>query len=238
MIKTIAAITTISFALSGAHLHAQEQEKSAAEHAAEAAAAAAADAMEGKTPEQKSIPVYDQTRPPHPKDWSALSATQADYPVESWVADETGETSFTLFVDASGAVTDCTITSSSGSQALDDKICEIAVERAEFDPATDAEGNPVAGQFETSHRWDKREPEFPGSAAIHVEFTLTEEGKVENCNIVKMDGMLSERTRRSIEREPCPGSRRGVRALYRDEQGNPVAKDVSLKVEVMVTDPE
>jgi len=49
-----------------------------------------------------------------------------------------------LLIGADGKVTSCTIHTPSLSQALNDKICSLAKERASFQPAKDAAGQPMA----------------------------------------------------------------------------------------------
>lgn len=54
-----------------------------------------------------------------------------------------------LLVDAEGAVTDCSIYSMVGEASVGDIACETFSRYARFDPALDAEGNPVASFWTT-----------------------------------------------------------------------------------------
>lgn len=58
-----------------------------------------------------------------------------DYPAEALVKGEQGTSIFSLDVGPDGAITNCWVMSSSGSRALDEATCEIALRRGHFDPA-------------------------------------------------------------------------------------------------------
>lgn len=63
-----------------------------------------------------------------------------DYPASALRSSESGATGFRLEVGANGRVTNCTVTSSSGSSALDSTTCRLLRSRARFTPATDSSG--------------------------------------------------------------------------------------------------
>lgn len=63
-----------------------------------------------------------------------------DYPASAVRAGESGATGFRLDVGPNGRVTNCTVTSSSGSSALDSTTCRLLRSRARFTPATDSTG--------------------------------------------------------------------------------------------------
>lgn len=63
-----------------------------------------------------------------------------DYPASAVRSGESGTASFRLEVGANGRVTNCTITSSSGSSALDSTTCRLLRSRARFSPAKDSTG--------------------------------------------------------------------------------------------------
>jgi protein TonB len=72
----------------------------------------------------------------------------------SWILREyAGTARFDLSVSASGRVTDCRITRSTGHSALDDATCTLIAKRARFKPATDASGNKIAGSYSSAIRW-------------------------------------------------------------------------------------
>jgi protein TonB len=66
-----------------------------------------------------------------------------DYPASAVRAGESGATGFRLDVGTNGRVANCTVTSSSGSSALDSTTCRLLRSRARFSPATDNTGAPT-----------------------------------------------------------------------------------------------
>ncbi|MCW3849587.1 energy transducer TonB [Sphingomonas sp. LB-2] len=85
-----------------------------------------------------------------PQSW----VTNDDYPASSLNREEQGTTGFRLDVDASGRVTNCTVTSSSGSSALDNTACSLLKRRARFSPAEDASGNKIPASWSSRFRWE------------------------------------------------------------------------------------
>lgn len=79
--------------------------------------------------------------------------TASDYPAAPLRRGEQGVTGFRVEIDASGRVTSCSVTASSGSQALDEAACRHVTRRARFAPATDGRGAKVAGSYSNSVRW-------------------------------------------------------------------------------------
>ena len=79
--------------------------------------------------------------------------TDRDYK-PSWSRRElTGTAGFRLEIAATGKVTDCRITRSTGHAELDDATCALVQRRARFEPARGSNGEPVAGSFSSSVRW-------------------------------------------------------------------------------------
>ncbi|HXD03378.1 MAG TPA: energy transducer TonB [Novosphingobium sp.] len=85
----------------------------------------------------------------NPGNW----ATANDYPSRALREEREGTTGFRVTVGPDGRVTDCQITSSSGSPDLDQTACEKIRQRARFTPATDGEGNPTSGTYSNRVRW-------------------------------------------------------------------------------------
>jgi protein TonB len=80
--------------------------------------------------------------------------TNADYK-PAWVRREMqGVVSFALQVDASGRVSDCRVTRSSGFGELDDATCRLVRQRAKFTAARDGKGLKVPGTYANSVRWE------------------------------------------------------------------------------------
>lgn len=76
-----------------------------------------------------------------------------DYPAAAQRNREEGVVDFTLDIGANGRVTNCTITKSSSSSALDSATCRLLRSRARFTPAVDAQGQPTTSQISDSKRW-------------------------------------------------------------------------------------
>jgi protein TonB len=77
-----------------------------------------------------------------------------DYPQSAIRNEEQGTTAVRLTVGPDGRVSDCSITSSSGSSALDSATCNILRRRARFTPAKDQAGNPISDSYSQRIRWE------------------------------------------------------------------------------------
>lgn len=84
----------------------------------------------------------------------ALFFSTDDYPVEAIRREEQGTTAFRVEISRRGYVSDCVVTSSSGSKALDDATCDIVKSRARYEPARDEEGKRIPGQDTGRIRWE------------------------------------------------------------------------------------
>ena len=76
-----------------------------------------------------------------------------------------GVVEYQLAIDPRGRPTSCTIKRSSGVPKLDEATCNSLIRRARFKPATNAEAEPVAGQWSGRVRWtvpDEPEQTKPG----------------------------------------------------------------------------
>jgi len=76
-----------------------------------------------------------------------------DYPQSALRNEESGTTSVRLSIGTDGRVTDCQVTRSSGSTALDNTTCSILRRRARFTPAKDSAGNPISDSYSQTVRW-------------------------------------------------------------------------------------
>ncbi|MBX3594657.1 TonB family protein [Sphingomonas sp.] len=79
--------------------------------------------------------------------------TDDDYPPAALRSGDQGTLSFRLEVGPDGRVTDCRVTSSSGSSLLDSTACRLLQRRARFNPAEDANGNKIAAPFSSRFTW-------------------------------------------------------------------------------------
>jgi protein TonB len=66
-----------------------------------------------------------------------VAATSAPKPVEQ------ARTQISFEVNKAGRIENCAVTESSGHPELDAKACAIAVDKARYVPAKDADGKPV-----------------------------------------------------------------------------------------------
>jgi len=76
-----------------------------------------------------------------------------DYPQSAIRNEEQGTTAVRLSIGPDGRVAECSITSSSGSSALDSATCNIIKRRARYTPARDSAGNATTGTDTTRIRW-------------------------------------------------------------------------------------
>lgn len=78
---------------------------------------------------------------------------EADYPPSARRNEEQGTVAVRLSIGTDGRVTNCSVTSSSGSSALDDTTCKILTRRARFTPAKDESGAAVTDTFAQRITW-------------------------------------------------------------------------------------
>jgi TonB family protein len=77
----------------------------------------------------------------------------ADYPVWAFERRQQGVTAFELLIDPRGKPENCTIIQSSGSDTLDRQACTVAMRKARFSAALDANGTPVYGTYRSKVTW-------------------------------------------------------------------------------------
>ncbi len=74
---------------------------------------------------------------------------QDNYPRSAERAGEEGSVGVRVTIGADGRVSNCTVTSSSGSSALDSGACDGMRRYARFNPALDRAGNPITDTYST-----------------------------------------------------------------------------------------
>jgi protein TonB len=79
--------------------------------------------------------------------------TDDDYPQDAIRNEQQGTTGFRLDIGPDGRVTNCTVTSSSGSSSLDNTTCRLLRSRARFTPATDSSGSKTSDTQSGRIRW-------------------------------------------------------------------------------------
>lgn len=98
-------------------------------------------------------PAPKKVEPARAKANLASYVSDDDYPPSAQRAGEQGTTGFRLDVGTDGRVTNCTVTSPSGSSALDSTTCRLMMRRAKFTPAHDSSGNPATDAVSGRIRW-------------------------------------------------------------------------------------
>ncbi|HEX7695395.1 MAG TPA: energy transducer TonB [Sphingomonas sp.] len=76
-----------------------------------------------------------------------------NYPPSAIRAGAQGRVVAKLTVGTNGRVTNCTITTSSGNNDLDETTCRIARSRVRFTPAQDQNGTPIESSYTLPVRW-------------------------------------------------------------------------------------
>lgn len=103
-----------------------------------------ADAPPAPTLEPPALPAVSLARGATPRgnqgDWFPPDS----YPAAAQRAGAEGLVSLRVAVGTNGRVTDCSVTASSGNADLDNATCRLAKRNGRFEPARDAEGQPVA----------------------------------------------------------------------------------------------
>jgi TonB family protein len=127
-------------------------------------------------------------------------ATTDDYPLSAIRNEEAGVTSFKLTIGTDGKVTNCVITSSSGSAALDEATCRLVKERAMFTPALDRRGKPTEDHYFNRIRWVLPSGDVPDleSGMSDIEVDMGPSGRVEACRILAQEGAAKNNP------NPCP----------------------------------
>lgn len=84
----------------------------------------------------------------NPEEW----VTVADYPARSLRNREEGLGEYALVIGPDGRVMDCSVIASV-SPSLDQAACKNLRQKARFDPAFNASGDPVQGDYQATVRW-------------------------------------------------------------------------------------
>jgi protein TonB len=117
-----------------------------------------------------------------PGDW----ASDDDYPVAALRDNAEGNVGFLLTIGPDGLPTKCEVIQSSGNADLDNTTCIVLLQRARFNPATDANGNPTNGTFRSTIRWriprDNPSP-VPSSYVEKIEYDVLADGSIANCSL-------------------------------------------------------
>lgn len=85
--------------------------------------------------------------------WRSGAIRDRDYPREASRAKAGGEVEVRFTIEASGRVSGCRVTRSSGDASLDQTTCRLIEDRFRFKPATNGAGEPVASQYGWRQSW-------------------------------------------------------------------------------------
>lgn len=85
--------------------------------------------------------------------WRSGTIRDRDYPRDASRAKAGGQVEVRFTIEASGRVSACRVTRSSGDASLDRTTCDLIEERFRFKPATDAAGRPVASPYGWRQSW-------------------------------------------------------------------------------------
>lgn len=119
-------------------------------------------------------------------DWFPMDG----YPPEARRQGEQGRVGVRLTVDKTGMVSACRVTLSSGSASLDARTCELALANGRFNPAKDANGEPIEATYGLpAVRWELSLPDLSldGGAVTTtqtVEIQVDAQGKGISCQLI------------------------------------------------------
>ena len=133
--------------------------------------------------------------PPMPATNPGTWVRSEDYPAWAAAGRVTGTVTILVDVDARGDVARCEVSESSGVVDFDQLACEKVTERAQFRPARDEQGNPVAGQWRNRVVWalPERPPQaIPEAGGLAVTMVVEPDGSVSKCEIERADGVAAQ----------------------------------------------
>jgi TonB family protein len=110
----------------------------------------------------------DKSAPAAPANDRSTWVTEADYPPESLAANEQGTTVVQFTVGLDGKVQGCGVKESSGSPRLDYATCQLLTRRAQYTPAKDKKGRPVASTITQRIRWQVPVAPMPSAVPYHL----------------------------------------------------------------------
>jgi TonB family protein len=161
--------------------------------------------------------------------------TPRDYPPSAMRARIEGVVGFTLTIDAKGNVTDCAVTASSNTQALDEATCSLTRARAHFLPARDDKGRPVGDTFHSRVKWVLPEggavaAPLENAGVVQISYIVEADGAHTNCHIDRVEGAGNKAMQ--VGTTSCHDAR-SVRGFI-DETGNSVRRKVTITQTIAV----
>jgi TonB family protein len=172
----------------------------------------------------------------NPGEW----VTTDDYPLIALRYDKEGVTGFRLEIDKDGKASNCSVTSGSGANELDDATCRLVMERARFTPARDSRGRPVVGTYANRVRWilpedqgDTPDTGDTGPMEITNSFVVGADGSVSECMIERY--LFGQHDVTKPQPGECPPQ--SSVQVFKDASGKAISKRVRITTKVEVSDP-
>ena len=113
--------------------------------------------VDAYAPDQGSVAdeviAEDLSSPPVKVRGSAPWFTENDYPIRAMREQRQGVVTYDVTVGADGKVLGCQASGPVGSADLEEATCAAIMARARFEPAKDAAGNPVVGEYSGKTTW-------------------------------------------------------------------------------------
>lgn len=114
--------------------------------------------------------------------------TYQDYPPKAWKRGEHGLVSAWLHVTPEGRVDRCAVTESSGSALLDRTTCDLARARNRFEPARDADGHAIEGEYRLAMTWTKEQSQPRARIYARVGVAALPPGYVQPASLMVVFG--------------------------------------------------
>ena len=125
---------------------------------------------------------------------------------------------------------------SSGHEDLDHATCRRVNEYTRNSLGAKEERPKVVDHTDFRFDWELKQPEFPDSITVTTRMIMERDGKEKSCELVEMSGPIPDRVRQITESEPCSWTLARTKAPYRDEEGRPIEKAVTVTYQVTVED--
>jgi TonB family protein len=122
----------------------------------------------------------------NPADWIRFN----DFPAEALREKKGDAVAFRIAVNAAGAPVNCSIEQSSGSRRLDGAVCDQLMRNGRFQPARNAEGDAIDGQWTSRIRLANSTPStLPDQVGLsydaEFEYRVDRDGKAIGCRSIR-----------------------------------------------------
>jgi len=168
----------------------------------------------------------------HPGDW----ASDNDYPQAALRDHAEGIVGFVLTVGADGVPTQCEVSASSGNADLDTTTCSLMMQRARFNPATDANGRATSGTYANHVRWQMPDDglwSLPPAGEVRLDYDVAADGTVSNCKLTAT-GELAKSLAKDEQAARC--AQLGPFAPLTDNARKPVKRHMTTTQTNVVTE--